>query len=52
MQLTPIVREATERNLPAILAIYNEVIATSTAVYSLEPSTLEGRRTCSAPDAQ
>jgi phosphinothricin acetyltransferase len=44
MQATPTVREATERDLPAILAIYNEVIATSTAVYSLEPSTLEERR--------
>jgi L-amino acid N-acyltransferase len=27
-----------------VLAIYNEVIATSTAVYSLEPSTLEERQ--------
>ena len=44
MQVTPIVREATEPDLPAILAIYNEVIASSTAVYSLEPSTLEERR--------
>ena len=40
----PIVREAMESDLPAILAIYNEVIATSTAVYALEPSTLEERR--------
>jgi L-amino acid N-acyltransferase len=45
MKVTPIVHEATERDLAAILAIYNEVIATSTAVYSLEPSTLEERRT-------
>jgi len=44
MKVKPIVREATEPDLPAILAIYNEVIATSTAVYSLEPSTLEERR--------
>jgi len=41
----PIVREAVESDLPSILAIYNEVIATSTAVYALEPSTLEERRT-------
>ena len=45
MKVTPIVQEATEHHLPAILAIYNEVIATSTAVYSLESSTLEERRT-------
>lgn len=31
------VRPATEADLPAILAIYNEVIATSTAVYAVEP---------------
>jgi L-amino acid N-acyltransferase len=37
--------EATERDLPAVLAIDNEVIATSTAVYSLEPSTLAERQT-------
>ncbi|WP_407160779.1 GNAT family N-acetyltransferase [Bradyrhizobium sp. STM 3557] len=39
------VRDATEGDLPAVLAIYNEVIASSTAVYSLEPSTLEERQT-------
>jgi phosphinothricin acetyltransferase len=38
------VREAVESDLPAMLAIYNEVIATSTAVYTLEPSTIEDRR--------
>ncbi|HET9552243.1 MAG TPA: GNAT family N-acetyltransferase [Anaeromyxobacteraceae bacterium] len=38
------IRPATEGDLPAILEIYNEVIATSTAVYSLVPSTLEDRR--------
>src|SRR5262249_48894105 len=43
MKVTPIVHEGTEHNLPAILAIYNEVIATSTAVYSLESSTVEER---------
>jgi L-amino acid N-acyltransferase YncA len=45
MTVKATLREATEDDLPAILAIYNEVIATSTAVYSLEPSTLEERRT-------
>ena len=36
--------EASERDLPGILAIYNDVIATSTAVYSDLPVTLEERR--------
>ncbi|MGO4717456.1 GNAT family N-acetyltransferase [Bradyrhizobium sp. 2TAF24] len=44
MRVNPTVRDATEGDLPAVLEIYNEVIATSTAVYSLEPSTLEERR--------
>jgi L-amino acid N-acyltransferase len=39
------VRAATKGDLPTILAIYNGVIATSTAVYALEPATLDGRRT-------
>ncbi len=38
------IREATESDLPAILAIYNEVIANTTAVYDYEPHTLEMRR--------
>jgi L-amino acid N-acyltransferase len=38
------VRAAIEDDLPAILAIYNEVIATSTAVYALEPATLDERQ--------
>jgi phosphinothricin acetyltransferase len=38
------VRAAIEGDLPAILAIYNEVIATSTAVYALEPATLDDRQ--------
>jgi phosphinothricin acetyltransferase len=38
------VRAATESDLPAILAIYNDVIVTSTAVYALEPATLDERR--------
>jgi L-amino acid N-acyltransferase len=44
MKATPIVRAATDGDLPAILAIYNEVIATSTAVYALEPAALDERR--------
>jgi len=38
------IREAEWGDLPGILAIYNEVIATSTAVYSDAPATLENRR--------
>jgi L-amino acid N-acyltransferase len=45
MKTIATVREAAESDLPAILAIYNEVIATSTAVYALEPSTIEDRWT-------
>lgn len=37
-------RDATEADLPGILAIYNEVIANSTAVYATEPATLVERR--------
>ena len=40
----PSVRAASEADLPGILAIYNDVIATSTAVYTSQPSTLEERR--------
>jgi L-amino acid N-acyltransferase len=37
------VRDATEADLPGLVAIYNEVIATSTAIYSSEPVTLGNR---------
>jgi L-amino acid N-acyltransferase len=37
-------REAREQDLPGLVAIYNEVIANSTAVYSSQPVTLEERR--------
>ena len=40
----PNVRAASQADLPGILAIYNDVIATSTAVYTSEPATLEERR--------
>ena len=45
MNTIVLVRQAGESDLPAILTIYNEVIANSTAVYALEPSTIEDRRT-------
>ena len=37
------IRQAQFSDLPEILGIYNDVIATSTAVYSLEPCTLQER---------
>jgi len=37
------IRTATEADLPGILAIYNDVIATSTAVYADDPVTLQDR---------
>lgn len=40
----PTIRPATLADLQAILDIYNDIIATSTAVYALEPVTLENRR--------
>jgi L-amino acid N-acyltransferase len=36
--------DATEADLPGIVAIYNDLIATSTAVYSDQPVTLAERR--------
>jgi phosphinothricin acetyltransferase len=39
-----LVRDAEERDLPQILAIYNDVILRSTAVWTEQPSTLEERR--------
>jgi L-amino acid N-acyltransferase len=38
-----VIADAEERHLPGILGIYNDVIATTTAVYSEEPVTLESR---------
>jgi L-amino acid N-acyltransferase YncA len=37
------IRDAAEPDLPGLLEIYNQVIATSTAVFSEEPVTLEDR---------
>jgi phosphinothricin acetyltransferase len=44
MAAAPTLADATEADLPALVAIYNEVIATSTAVYSSDPVTLADRR--------
>jgi phosphinothricin acetyltransferase len=38
------IKNATESDLPEILAIYNDVILHTTAVYDYEPHTLEMRR--------
>ena len=38
------IRDADASHLPGILAIYNDVVATSTAIYAVAPSTLEERR--------
>jgi len=40
----PRVREARSDDLPAMLVIYNDVIATSDAIFTEQPDTLEGRR--------
>ena len=37
------VRDAVEHDVPEILAIYNDVIATSTAVYREDPASLDDR---------
>ena len=38
------VRDAVADDVPALMAIYNEVVANSTAIYSFKPSTLDERR--------
>jgi L-amino acid N-acyltransferase len=38
------IRDAVDDDVPGILAIYNDVIATSTAVYREDPATLEDRQ--------
>jgi L-amino acid N-acyltransferase YncA len=40
-----LIRPANESDVPAILAIYNQIIATSTAIYNDQPVTLEDRLT-------
>jgi L-amino acid N-acyltransferase YncA len=39
-----VIRPASQADLPGIVSIYNEVIATSTAVYAIDPVPLEERR--------
>ena len=39
------IRDATDADLPGVLGIYNDVIATSTAVFTTDPVTLDDRRT-------
>lgn len=41
---SPIIRLAMIEDLPAINAIYNHYVLTSTCTYDYEPETLEGRR--------
>ena len=38
------IRDLREDDLPALLAIYNDVLLTSTAIYRDEPATLDDRR--------
>jgi L-amino acid N-acyltransferase len=38
------VRDASADDVPAMMAIYNEVVANSTAIYNDKPSTLDERR--------
>ena len=38
------IRDAIEADVPAILAIYNDVLAVSTAIFSETPATLESRQ--------
>jgi L-amino acid N-acyltransferase YncA len=38
------IRDAREEDLPGVLAIYNDVLATSTAIYNDTPVTLDNRR--------
>ena len=44
MDAPPEIRDARDEDLPGLAAIYNEVIATSTAIYSSEPVTVAERR--------
>lgn len=43
MNGTMLIRPATEHDLPAILAIVNQVIANTLAIYAYAPQTLEER---------
>ena len=37
------IEDATDDDLPAVVAIYNQVLLTSTAIYREEPATIEER---------
>jgi len=39
-----LIRDATNADLPAILAIYNDVVTNTTAIYDQRPSTLDERQ--------
>ena len=41
--MATVIRDAMEQDITAILAIFNEVLATSTAIYMDQPTTLEER---------
>ncbi len=41
--MTALIRSATEADVPALLAIYNQVLQTSTSIYATQSATLEER---------
>jgi phosphinothricin acetyltransferase len=43
MEAPPVIRPARAADIAGVLAIYNDVIATSTAVYALQPTSLAER---------
>ncbi len=44
MSAAPVIREATEADIPAILAIYNDAVANTTAIWNDNLVDLENRR--------
>ncbi len=42
--MTPVIRPALDADIPTILAIFNDAILNTTAVWSLTPATLDQRR--------
>lgn len=42
--MTVIIRDARDADLPAMLEIYNDLIATTTSIYRDDPATIEERR--------
>lgn len=43
--MSPTVRDAADADLPAILAIHNDAVLNGTALWTIKPSDLAGRRT-------